>query len=100
MFGWKSFERYDNLSREARYELIKASNNSLSRATWAGYRTCQRHLERCRKNTGWTLKLPLEEEEILHFVVWMRQKRNLQSASVENMLSALKKVRYGIFVVL
>ena len=36
--------------------------------------------------------MPLEEEEILHFVLWLRQKRNLQASSVENMLSALKKV--------
>ena len=93
MYNWGSFNKYTNLSREARYELVLASNNSLSRSTWAGYRTAQRHLQRCRQQTGWRLKLPLEEEEILHFVIWLRKKRNLQASSVENMLSAIKKVR-------
>ena len=93
MYTWHSFGKYTSLSREAKYELVLASNNSLSKSTWAGYRTAQRHLQRCRQQTGWRLSLPLEEEEILHFVLWLRQKRNLQATSVENMLSAIKKVR-------
>ncbi len=92
LYTWESFSRFGRLGREARYELMKASNNSLSRATWSSYQTAWRHLDRCRKQTGWTLTLPLEEEEILHWVIWMRQKRGLQATSVENMLSALRKV--------
>ena len=92
MYTWQTYERYEHLSREARYELVLSSNNSLSKSTWAGYRTALRHLQRCRKQTGWRLELPLEEEEVVHWVVWLRRKRNLQASSVENMLTAIKKV--------
>ena len=70
-----------------------ASNNSLTRSTWACYQTALRHLQRCRRETGWSMVLPLEEEEILHYVLWLRRRRGLQATSVENMLSAMKKVQ-------
>ena len=93
LYSWTSFDRFENLSREAKHELLMASNNSLSRNTMSTYQTARRHLQRCRRDTGWSLALPLEEEEILHWVIWMRQRRGLQATSVENMLSAIKKVR-------
>ena len=96
LYNWASFERFGNLSREARLELQMASNNSLSRNTWSTYQTALRHLQRCRKETGWSLVLPLEEEEILHYVIWLRRRRGLQATSVENMLSAMKKVYFII----
>ena len=93
MYSWASFLRFEHLSREAKHELMMASNNSLTRNTWSTYQTARRHLQRCRKETGWSLELPLEEEELLHWIIWLRQRRGLQATSVENMLSAIKKVR-------
>ena len=99
LYNWASFNRFENLSREAKHELMMASNNSLSKNTWDTYQTALRHLIRCRRDTGWSLNLPLEEEEILHFVVWLRQRRGLQATSVENMLSAVKKVRIFLLLI-
>ena len=49
LFTWQSFERFDNLSNDYRMELVRSSNNSLTRTTWATYRTAQRHLDRLVK---------------------------------------------------
>ena len=92
LFSQGSFDRFPNLSWEFKQELVKASNNSLAQATWSSYRTAGRHIERCRKATGWRLELPLQEEDLLQLVVWMRRSRNLQSSSIENMVTALRKV--------
>ena len=73
-------------------ELVKASNNSLAKNTWSSYKTAGRHIERCRRATGWKLELPLDEEDLLQLVVWMRKSRNLQASSIENMVTAIKKV--------
>ena len=65
MFSWNSFDSFPNLSREFRMELVRASNNSLTKATWASYRTAERHIARCRRQTGWSLTLPLDKEDLL-----------------------------------
>ena len=92
MFSWNSFDSFPNLSREFRMELVRASNNSLTKATWASYRTAERHIARCRRQTGWSLTLPLEEEDLLQVVLWMRKNRGLQASTINNMLSAMRKV--------
>ena len=48
---------------------------------------------RCRRQTGWRMELPLEEEDILQFVLWMRKTRGLQATTIQNMISAMKKVQ-------
>ena len=92
MFSGESFDRFSHLSRDYKQELVRASNNSLARSTWATYQTAERHIERCRKATGWRLTLPLEEEDLLQLVVWLRRSRGLQATSIENMVTATRKV--------
>ncbi len=92
MFSGESFDRFSQLSRDYKQELVRASNNSLARSTWATYQTAGRHIERCRKATGWRFTLPLEEEDLLQLVVWLRRSRGLQAASIENMVTAMRKV--------
>ena len=38
------------------------------------------------------MELPLEEEDILQFVLWMRKTRGLQASTIQNMITAMKKV--------
>ena len=39
------------------------------------------------------MERPLEEEDILQFVLWMRKTRGLQATTIQNMISAMKKVQ-------
>ena len=91
MYNWESFARFPGLSRESRYELIRASNNSLTRATWSSYQTAARHLTRCRQRTGQRMTMPLSEEDVLRFILYLRKDRGLQASTIENYISAMKR---------
>ena len=42
------------------------------------------------------MELPLEEEDILQFVLWMRKARGLQASTIQNMITAMKKVAVSL----
>jgi Phage integrase SAM-like domain len=62
----------------------------LSKSTWSNYRTAERMLEKCCEEKGIQLKLPLAEEVIMKFVLWLAGERGLSNGTISVYLSGLK----------
>ena len=73
-------------------------NHSLSKSTWSTYKTAERMLLTCQKEEKRRMELPLTEEDIVIFISWLIEKRNLKSTTINGYLSGLKPlhVRKGM----
>ena len=79
-----------NLSPKLLQALINAANNSLANSTWKQYKTAQKHLERCQRETGVRMSFPMSTKQILVFIAYMLETRKVQSVTVSKTLSALR----------
>ena len=70
--------------------LAGMANHGLASRTWKGYEVVINHLTRCQLETGVDMSLPFDEVKLLTIVGWMRDKRELRSASISKYLSGLR----------
>ena len=86
-----TFEKF-NLTEGRKTFLSEIMNHSLSKSTWSTYKTAERMLLTCRKEEKRRMELPLTEEDIVIFISWLIEKRNLKSTTINGYLSGLKQL--------
>ncbi len=59
------------LPKEVEKALAEVGNHGLAKSTWSNYRTAERMLLHCQKDTSRSMELPLVQEQILIFVDWL-----------------------------
>ena len=84
-----TFQRF-NLSSSQTKILSRTANHALAKSTWSSYTTAMNMLEKCSKETGKTLNLPLNEEKTLVFIAWLLE-RNLSASTCNSYLAGLKQ---------
>ena len=72
--------------------LVSAGNQSLALNTWETYKTAERHLERCERDTGVRMRFPMTNRMILAFIGWLITVRKVSSVSINKYLSGLRTV--------
>jgi len=90
MYTARSFPGTESLNPKLRQALIQAANNSLAETTWRQYKTAERHLERCQRNTGVRMSFPMKRTQILCFVAFMLEVRKVKAVTVSKTLSAIR----------
>ena len=87
----RTFEKF-NLTEGRKKFLSEIMNHSLSKSTWSTYKTAERMLLTCQKEEKRRMELPLTEEDIVIFISWLIEKRNLKSTTINGYLSGLKQL--------
>jgi Phage integrase SAM-like domain len=62
----------------------------LSKSTWSNYKTAERMLKKCCEEKGMQFSLPVTEEVVMKFVLWLAGDRKLSSGTISVYLSGLK----------
>ena len=62
----------------------------IAKKTWSAYKSGQKMLETCERETEISMELPLSKENILVFVAWMIN-RNLSSSTIQTYLGGLRQ---------
>ena len=88
-FTKELFQNYDIPDRR-RTMLQEAANHSLSKSTWSTYKTAERMLAMCRKDEKKKMDLPLSEEDILTYIGWLLEVRNVKARTISGYLSGLR----------
>jgi len=73
--------------------LAELGNMGLTKATWSNYRTAERMLERCRRDTGERMELPLKQEQVLLFIDWLSRKRKAKHGTICSYLAGIRQLQ-------
>ena len=87
----RSFKKH-NLPATIVVALVAAANFSLATDTFKSYRTAERHIIRCEKETKVKLRFPFGEKETLTYIGWLINSRKVSAKTVEKYLSGLRLV--------
>ena len=70
--------------------IIAAVNNGLAASTWQGYKGVRKHLKKCAIWSGLNMSFPMNEGQVLVFVAYLWEIRNLKAKTISNYLSAVR----------
>ena len=70
--------------------LVRASNNSLATASWKSYKTVEKHLTQCEETYGIKFSFPMQTDQVLLFVGFLFDVREVQGLTASKYLSALR----------
>ena len=84
-----SFKKY-KLPPSIVTALITAANHSLAEGTFKSYKTAEKHILRCEKDTKVKLRFPFGEKEVLTYVGWLATKRKVSVSTIEKYLSGIR----------
>ena len=80
------------LPKEVEKALAEVGNHGLAKSTWSNYRTAERMLLHCQRDTSRSMELPLVQEQILIFVDWLIRKRGVKHGTVSNYLAGIRQL--------
>ena len=72
--------------------LRELTSHSLTKKTWSNYATAERMLAACCKEYGIKLELPVSENTIVRFLLWMIRVRKAKAATLHNYLAGIKQL--------
>lgn len=85
---------FDNMAlpEVTRKSLATIGNFAITKKTWSSYRTAEKMLERCSKETNYPLDLPLTNNGVLIFVDWLLRVRKVTAATVNTYLAGIRQL--------
>lgn len=86
------FRRREGLSEEEVSQLEELCSLGLAKKTWANYRTAERLLAMCCREKNIKLELPVSENTVISFVLWLAFKRNVCAATINNYLAGIRQL--------
>jgi len=72
--------------------LAEIANFGLSKSSWSNYKTAERMLMKCRKQTRKRLELPMDQKDILTFVEWLARERKVKHGTICSYLAGLRQL--------
>ena len=72
--------------------LASIANHSLAARTWSTYKTVEKQLLRCQEETGTVMNFPLSNENVIMFIHWLFESRNVSLATVNCYVAGLRKL--------
>ena len=81
-----------SLSVDEAEQLRELTSHSLSRKTWSNYATAERMLATCCREKGIKLRLPVAEDTIIKFLLWMITVRGAKAATLHNYLAGIRQL--------
>jgi hypothetical protein len=83
---------FRGLSNEEYQQLQDLTGHGLAKKTWSNYKTAERLLAMCCKEKGIPLELPVSEQTVIVFVLWLSFSRNVCAATINNYLSGIRQL--------
>lgn len=81
-----------NIPEATRRSLAHISNHAIAKKTWSSYKTAEKMLDRCRRETEQKLDLPLSNESTLIFVDWLLRIRKVKAGTINTYLSGIRQL--------
>ena len=73
-------------------ELAEAVRHSVTKKTWASYRTAERMLAKYLMDNGRKMELPVEEGTLLGFIHWLAYVKRNSAATIKGYLAGIRKL--------
>ena len=73
-------------------ELAEAVRHSVTKKTWASYRTAERMLAKYLMDNGRRMELPVEEGTLLGFIHWLAYVKRNSAATIKGYLAGIRKL--------
>ena len=73
-------------------DLAEAVRHSITKKTWASYKTAERMLARFMKDNGVKMELPVEEGTMLGFIHWLAYVKKNSAATIKGYLAGIRKL--------
>ena len=73
-------------------ELAEAVRHSVTKKTWASYRTAERMLAKYLMDNGRRMELPVEEGTLLGFIHWLAYVKRNSAATIMGYLAGIRKL--------
>jgi len=81
-----------NIPEAARQSLANIGNHAIAKKTWSSYKTAERMLDRCRRETEQRLDLPLSNESTLVFMDWLLRIRKVKAGTINTYLAGVRQL--------
>jgi hypothetical protein len=85
------FSKLD-IPEAARQSLANISNYAVAKKTWSSYKTAERMLDKCRRETEQRLDLPLSNESTLIFIDWLLRIRKVKAGTINTYLAGIRQL--------
>jgi integrase len=85
------FSKLD-IPEAARQSLANISNHAIAKKTWSSYKTAEKMLDRCRRETEQRLDLPLSNESTLIFMDWLLRIRKVKAGTINTYLAGIRQL--------
>jgi hypothetical protein len=77
-------------NRGEREQIQFLGSMSLAKSTWSNYNTAEALFRKCCKEKGLSEELPVREDTVVSFVLWLAFDREVSSATISNYLAGLR----------
>lgn len=64
----------------------------LAKSTWSTYRTAEKQLLTCQKNTKSSMELPMTQSKILIFIDWLIRVKKLKATTINSYLAGIRQL--------
>lgn len=85
-----SFARREGLTEAEQAQLEETSSFGLTKNTWSNYRTAENKLIECFSSKGIKLELPISEDNIIKFILWLDNEKGVSAATINNYLAGVR----------
>ena len=87
-----------NLTQSQRTQLADLTSLSLTKKTWANYRTAEKMLAKCCRSNGIRKELPVSEETVIIFILWLAYDKGVKASTISNYLAGVRQlhIRKGV----
>ena len=81
-----------DISEKEKKQMATVGNFALSKSTWSNYRTAERTLLQCRRQTKKKLQLPLSEDDTCILVNWMIWEKKIKIATINSYMAGIRQL--------
>jgi hypothetical protein len=85
------FTSYD-IPRDVAESLAAVGSFGLAKSTWSTYRTAERQLLQCQKDTKASMELPLSQNQVLIYIDWLIRARKVKSSTISSYLAGVRQL--------
>ena len=81
-----------NIPEDVAESLAAVGSFGLAKSTWSTYRTSERQLLHCQKDTKTSMELPLSQSQILIYIDWLIRVRRVKSTTISSYLAGIRQL--------
>jgi hypothetical protein len=80
-----------NIPEDIAESLAAIGSFGLAKSTWSTYRTSERQLLHCQKDTKASMEIPLSQSQILIYIDWLIRVRRVKSTTISSYLAGIRQ---------